>query len=61
MEEAGMSEEEITAVVQITDSFVDSLSAQVLNIAFARIALDGGTGIAQSASRPQELRKAPAA
>ncbi|HVH89062.1 MAG TPA: halocarboxylic acid dehydrogenase DehI family protein [Terriglobales bacterium] len=42
MLEAGLSSEEISAAIHITEEFLDLLSGLVLNIAFAKIALEGG-------------------
>jgi hypothetical protein len=42
LEEAGVSQADLSAVIHITDFFLDLLSKQVLNIAFAKIALEGG-------------------
>lgn len=41
--EAGIDDEEIASVVRICDLFVSSLSSTVLNVALAKIALEGGT------------------
>jgi len=44
MEEAGVPKGDITAIVHLADSFLDLLSKQMLNVAFAKIGLeDGGT------------------
>lgn len=40
--EMGMNEVEISALVRITDMFVSSLSAAMLNVSVARIGLEGG-------------------
>lgn len=53
MEDAGMSEDEITAVVQTTETFLHVQSGSVLNTAVARIALDGGNPVVRS-RRPGE-------
>lgn len=42
MTEAGVRESELAAIVQFTDSFIHLLSKQVLNLAFAKIGLEGG-------------------
>jgi len=42
LEEAGVSQADLSAVIHITDFFLDLLSKQVLNIAFAKIGLEGG-------------------
>jgi hypothetical protein len=41
--EAGMKDEDIASVVRITELFVKSLSGLMLNIALAKIGLEGGT------------------
>jgi hypothetical protein len=42
MLEAGLSDEEISAAIHITEEFLDLLAGLALNIAFAKIALEGG-------------------
>ena len=42
MQESGLSAEEISAAIHITEEFLDLLSGLVLNIAFAKISLEGG-------------------
>jgi len=42
LEENGAEEEEVTYAVQVTERFLQLLSSQVLNVALARIGLDGG-------------------
>ena len=42
MQEAALSEEEISAAIRITEEFFEVLAGLVLNIAFAKIALEGG-------------------
>jgi hypothetical protein len=42
MQDAGLSEEEISAAIHITEEFLELLSGLVLNVAFAKIALEGG-------------------
>lgn len=41
--EAGMRDEDVASVVRITELFVKSLSGLVLNVALAKIGLEGGT------------------
>ena len=48
MEEAGINEDDISAVLQLTDRFTEVLSALVLNVAFAKISLEGGNQKQQS-------------
>lgn len=43
--EAGISDEDIGSIVRIMELFVSSLSATVLNVAAAKIALEGGTRV----------------
>jgi hypothetical protein len=40
--EAGMTQEEIASVLRITDSFVSTSVGTVLNVAFAKIGIEGG-------------------
>lgn len=54
MQEAGLSTEEISAAIHITEEFLELLSGLVLNTAFAKISLEGGN---QAKPRPQ--RTAP--
>jgi hypothetical protein len=42
MQEAGLNDEEIGAAIHVTEEFLGVLSGLVLNIAFAKIALEGG-------------------
>jgi hypothetical protein len=42
MQQAGLNDDEIGAAIHITEEFLDVLSGLVLNIAFAKIALEGG-------------------
>jgi|ERR1051326_3062461 hypothetical protein len=42
LEEAGVSESDLDAVIHTTDFFLELLSKQLLNISFAKIALEGG-------------------
>jgi halocarboxylic acid dehydrogenase DehI len=42
MQEAGLGSEEISAGIHITEGFLELLSGLVLNIAFAKISLEGG-------------------
>lgn len=42
LEEAGVSESDLDAVIHITDFFLEQLSKQLLNISFAKIGLQGG-------------------
>lgn len=42
MQESGLGADEISAAIHITEEFFDFLSGLVLNIAFAKISLEGG-------------------
>ncbi len=42
LEEAGVSHNDLDAVIHITDFFLEQLSKQLLNISFAKIGLEGG-------------------
>lgn len=42
MQEIGLTDEEISAAIHITEEFLDNLSGLVLNVVFAKIALEGG-------------------
>jgi hypothetical protein len=42
LEEAGVSQSDLDAVIHITDFFLEQLSKQLLNISFAKIGLEGG-------------------
>ena len=60
MQEAGLASEEISAAIHITEEFLDLLSGLVLNVAFAKIALEGGnTSRAMPAkeTKPATVRK----
>lgn len=45
LEDAGISKDDIASVVHINEAFCTTYAASVLNIAFARIGLDGGNGL----------------
>jgi hypothetical protein len=59
--EAGMSAEEVSSVVRILELFVRNLSGQLLNVAAAKIALEGGNLLTESESRSRKPNKQPAA
>jgi hypothetical protein len=42
LEDAGVSESDLDAVIHITDFFLEQISKQLLNISFAKIGLEGG-------------------
>lgn len=48
LSDAGMSDDDIASVVRITELYLKALSAQVLNITVAKIALEGGTSSTNS-------------
>jgi hypothetical protein len=41
-EEAGVSPSDLNDVIQVTEFFLNLLSKQLMNIAFAKIGLEGG-------------------
>jgi hypothetical protein len=64
MQEAGLEAEEISAAIHITEGFLDLLSGLILNIAFAKIGLEGGNRPAISAAidkRSEQRRQEPQA
>ncbi len=52
--EEGMSDEQVSDVFRITELFVRALSGLVLNVAVAKIGLEGGTRRARPASRDEQ-------
>jgi hypothetical protein len=55
MQEAGLGTEEISAGIHITEGFMELLSGLVLNIAFAKISLEGGNrGKAAPPRKPEK-------
>jgi hypothetical protein len=52
MQESGLNDEEISAAINITEDFLDTLSGLLLNIAFAKIGLEGGNRV--SFQRPAQ-------
>lgn len=62
LSEEGLSAEEIASVARILELFVTNLSGQLLNIAAAKIALEGGNlGVPESEASPRRKSKSPAA
>ncbi len=62
LSDAGMTVEEITSVARILDLFVANLSGQLLNMAAAKIALEGGNLLVpESEARSRPKSKSPAA
>jgi hypothetical protein len=60
--EAGMTTEDVGSIARILDLFVSNLSAQLLNIATAKIALEGGNlAVPESQTTSRRRRKRPAA
>ena len=56
MQDAGLSDEEISPAIHITEEFLENLSGLVLNVAFAKIALEGGNKLRAPAREPQQIR-----
>jgi hypothetical protein len=61
MQEAGLSSEEIGAAIHITEEFLNLLSGLVLNIAFAKISLEGGTQPRVGTDKSKKEQKSPEA
>jgi hypothetical protein len=59
MQEGGLTDEDIGAAIHITEEFLDVLSGLVLNIAFAKIALEGGNQV-KAQNWPQKAAEARA-
>ena len=53
--DAGMSDDDVATCVKITELFVKHLSGMVLNIAAAKIGLEGGTVAAPQLARGDEM------
>jgi hypothetical protein len=49
--DSGLSEEDIASVLRITDSFVTATVGTVLNVAYAKIGLEGGNAHATTSGR----------
>jgi hypothetical protein len=49
LEEAGIGRDDVNTIVQSVDSFLDLLNKQTLNLAFAKIGLEGGVQPAMAA------------
>jgi hypothetical protein len=56
LQEAGVEEEEISSIVRITEVFVRGLSRMTLNVAVAKIGLEGGNR-KSAAAQPSEAPK----
>jgi hypothetical protein len=56
LQEAGVEEEEISSIVRITETFVRGLSRMTLNVAVAKIGLEGGNRISAAplSEKPKE-------
>ena len=52
MQDAGLTDDEITPAIHITEEFLEILSGLVLNISFAKIGLEGGNRF-QAPARPE--------
>jgi hypothetical protein len=61
MHEAGLTSEEIGAAIHVTEEFLNLLSGLVLNVAFAKISLEGGTQPRAAAEKAKKDRKPEAA
>ena len=53
MQDAGLKDDEISAAIHITEEFLEVLSGLVINVAFAKISLEGGNR-AQASNRPEK-------
>jgi hypothetical protein len=52
LSEAGLADEEITAVARISELFVEGLSRRVVNVTLAKICLEGGNSRLQAPASP---------
>jgi len=50
--EAGVTDEQITSIMRINEAFMQALTAQVLDITFARIGCEGGTPTEHAPHKP---------
>lgn len=57
MAEAGLADEVVGSLVRINEAFVNALSGLVLEVAFAKIAIEGGTS--RELAKPQTKRETP--
>ena len=57
MQEADLGADEISAAIHITEEFLDLLSGLILNIAFAKIGLEGGNRPAISTPRDKRAEQ----
>jgi hypothetical protein len=53
--EAGMKQEDISSVARILDLFVRNLSGMLINVAIAKIALEGGNVAAGHEHKPEQV------
>jgi hypothetical protein len=60
LQEAGVEEEEISSIVRITETFVRGLSRMTLNVAVAKIGLEGGN-MKSSVEQEQVVARTPEA
>lgn len=58
MQEAGISDEEISQLTRTTELFLDVLSGAVLNVAFAKVGLEGGAR-GHAEKKPLEISRQP--
>lgn len=57
LQEAGVEEEEISSIVRMTEMFVRGLSRMTLNVAVAKIGLEGGNRIKSDAMPPEKVQE----
>ena len=57
MQEIGLTEDEISAAIHITEEFLENLSGLLLNVAFAKIALEGGNRFKAPSREPPRIRE----
>jgi len=57
MQESGLNDEEISAAIHISEEFLDILSGLLLNVAFAKIALEGGNRNRAPQRAPERVRE----
>lgn len=57
MQEIGLTDNEISAAIHITEEFLDNLSGLLLNVAFAKISLEGGNRFQVPTTEPSRMRE----
>lgn len=55
MQAAGLEDEEISGAIHITEEFLDVISGLLLNVAFAKIALEGGNRLRIPSREPEKV------